>query len=601
MSFSDFNLNKDFIRSIEAAGYASPTDLQAQLIPLVAARKSALIWSQSAAGKTGAFLIPAMNYILENPAPEKRGARVLILTSRRDRVSQINYTIKRLSTDLTMRFGFIVSGRPYQTQMRLMRRPLDIMIATPGRLNDLMNNGKADFSQLEMLIIDDLSSIYRKNLQGLVENILKQAGSECSAITFAAEDDEITPYAESLFPDAVQITLDEDNDDSEHEVLENEAPQEQHHAQTNTESQHAADDHNDNNNKKLQNKMINSEDLMSQKVHVADDYTHKIAMMDHLMDEFAGESTIIYTATNKAAKTLQENLSNHGHAAELIDEVDSDELTECDIIIYSDQSKVDIDNELMAKLDANIINFDLPHNIDHYLDRLNRHQQDREKATLLMLDGHNFNELKALEKALGEKLDQITIPGLEALKPFVNLSKGRTNNRSNNANSPNKSGRKPNHSNQKRRGPGANSGGRGNNGARANNAARTNSDGSEKKKGPNNRNSQANKNAKNKNPRRNTKASGRSQNNNGQAQEGDGAQRRQHKGPFGRLNGGTHRKSNNTRKVGVSRVGTDAPKGREGKSLAAEVKERAVDTSKKVKISYNKKRTISIKKPEEEL
>ncbi len=601
MSFSDFNLHKDFIRSIEAAGYAAPTDLQAQLIPLVAARKSALIWSQSAAGKTGAFLIPAMNYILENPAPEKRGARVLILTSRRDRVSQINYTIKRLSTDLTMRFGFIVSGRPYQTQMRLMRRPLDIMIATPGRLNDLMNNGKADFSQLEMLIIDDLSSIYRKNLQGLVENILKQAGSECSAITFAAEDDEITPYAESLFPDAVQITLDEDNDDSEHEVLENEAPQEQHHAQTNTESQHAADDHNDNNNKKLQNKMINSEDLMSQKVYVADDYTHKIAMMDHLMDEFAGESTIIYTATNKAAKTLQENLSNHGHAAELIDEVDSDELTECDIIIYSDQSKVDIDNELMAKLDANIINFDLPHNIDHYLDRLNRHQQDREKATLLMLDGHNFNELKALEKALGEKLDQITIPGLEALKPFVNLSKGRTNNRSNNANSPNKSGRKPNHSNQKRRGPGANSGGRGNNGARANNAARTNSDGSEKKKGPNNRNSQANKNAKNKNPRRNTKASGRSQNNNGQAQEADGAQRRQHKGPFGRLNGGTHRKSNNTRKVGVSRVGTDAPKGREGKSLAAEVKERAVDTSKKVKISYNKKRTISIKKPEEEL
>ena len=192
MSFSDFNLNKEFIQSIEAAGYESPTDLQAQLIPLVAARKSALIWSQSASGKTGAFLIPAMNYILENPAPEKRGARILILTSRRDRVSQINYTIKRLSTDLTMRFGFIVSGRPYQTQMRLMRRPLDIMIATPGRLNDLMNNGKADFSQLEMLIIDDLSSIYRKNLHGLVESILNQADEECSAITFVAKDDEIT-------------------------------------------------------------------------------------------------------------------------------------------------------------------------------------------------------------------------------------------------------------------------------------------------------------------------------------------------------------------------------------------------------------------------
>ena len=600
MSFSDFNLNKDFIRSIEAAGYETPTDLQAQLIPLVEARKSALIWSQSASGKTGAFLIPAMNYILENPAPEKRGARILILTSRRDRVSQINYTIKRLSTDLTMRFGFIVSGRPYQTQMRLMRRPLDIMIATPGRLNDLMNNGKADFSQLEMLIVDDLSSIYRKNLQGLVESILKQAGSECSAITFVTKDDEITPYAESLFPDAEQITIGDDNQENENQMLENEAPQEQqHHVQTNIETQDDANGNNNNNTP--QSEMINTENLMSQKVHIADDYTHKIAMMDHLMDEFAGESTIIYTATNKSAKTLQENLSNHGHAAELIDEVDSDELTDCDIIIYSDQSKVNIDNELMSKLDSNIINFDLPHNIDHYLDRLNRHQQDRENATLLMLDGHNFNELKALEKVLGEKLDQITIPGLEALKPFVNLSKGRSNNRSNNTNNSNKNGRKPNYSNQKRRGPGANSGRRANNGTRANNAVQTNSDGTEKKKGPNNRNSQANKNDKSKNPRRNTKASGRSQSNNGQAQEGDGTQRRQHKGPFGRLNGGTHRKSNNTRKVGVSRVGTDAPKGREGKSLAAEVKERAVDISKKVKISYNKKRTISIKKPEEEL
>ena len=590
MSFSDFNLNKDFIQAIEAAGYVSPTDLQAQLIPIVEARKSALIWSQSASGKTGAFLIPAMNYILENPAPEKRGARILILTSRRDRVSQINYTIKRLSTDLTMRFGFIVSGRPYQTQMRLMRRPLDIMIATPGRLNDLMNNGKADFSQLEMLIIDDLSSIYRKNLQGLVESIIKQADEECSAITFVSEDDEIGPYAESLFPDAVQITLE---NDEESEELENEAPQEQRHAQNNTqnmienntqtnqESQHEAeDDHNHNhnhnhNNNKPQKRMINIEDLMPQKVHLADDYTHKIAMMDHLMDEFAGESTIIYTATNKAAKTLQENLSNHGHTAELVDEVDSDELSDCDIIIYSDQSKVNIDKELMTKLDTNIINFDLPHNIDHYLDRLDRHQQDRENATLLMLDGYNFNELKALEKVLGKNLDQITIPGLENLKPFVNLSKGRSNSRSSNANN---RGKKPDHSNQKRSG------------------ARTNNNGTAK-----NQNGQANKNAKNaknKNTRRNTKANSRTKNNNNQTQEGDGAQRRQHKGPFGRLNGGTHRKSN-ARKVGVSRVGTDAPKGREGKSLAAEVKEKSADNSKTVKISYNKKRTISIKKPEE--
>ncbi len=594
MSFSDFNLNKEFIQSIEAAGYESPTDLQAQLIPIVAARKSVLIRSQSASGKTGAFLIPAMNYILENPAPEKRGARILILTSRRDRVSQINYTIKRLSSDLTMRFGFIVSGRPYQTQMRLMRRPLDIMIATPGRLNDLMNNGKADFSQLEMLIIDDLSSIYRKNLQGLVESILKQAGDECSAVTFVTEDDEITPYAESLFPNAEQITLDSDTEESEEEFVEVETTHPQH--QQNNSSQPEIQP-TQNNNNKPQSTMINIEELMSQKVHVADDYTHKIAMMDHLMDEFAGEPTIIYTATDKAAKTLQDNLSNHGHAAELIDEVDSDELTDCDIIIYSDQSKVDLDNDLMSKLDTNIINFDLPHSIDNYLTRLNRHEQDHENATLLILDGYNFNELKALEKAFDVKLDQITIPGLEPLKPFVNLSKGRARNNSNNK------GRKPNNSNQKRHGARAKTGARNSNNKSNNNNNNSNNRTRTNKGAASNNSDQATGQAKtnDKNKRRNTSAKGRSKNTNKQTQEADGTPRRQHKGPFGRLNGGTHRKSNNTkaRKVGVSRVGTDLPKGREGKSLAAEVKERSADKGPKVKISYNKSRTLSIKKPEE--
>jgi len=567
LSFSDFNLNKDFIQAIEAAGYESPTDLQSKLIPIVEERKSALIWSQSASGKTGAFLIPAMNYILENPAPEKRGARILVLTSRRDRVSQINYTIKRLSNEITMRFGFIVSGRPYQTQMRLMRRPLDIMIATPGRLNDLMNNGKADFSQLEMLIIDDLSSIYRKNLQSLVESILKQAGADCSAITFVTEDEEITPYAESLFPDAEQITLDEEDEENELEQEEVQSSAEEYPKSKQQTHQ----------NNKQQTKVINSDDLMPQEVHIADDYTHKIAMMDHLMDEFAGESTIIYTATNKSAKTLQENLSNHGHAAELIDEVDQDELKDIDILIYSDQSKLDIDNTLMADLDTNIINFDLPHNIDHYLNRLNRHDQKRENATLLMLDGYNFNELKSLEKATGEKLEQITIPGLEPLKPFVNLSKGRAKS-SGNQNKNHKGKKKP-HSNQKNR--------------------NTSNNGAKNNKGHQNQNGKK-KHNKGKNTKRTAKANGRSNTNQPQ-QEGDSSQRRQHKGQFGRLNGGTHRKNTNirTRKVGVSRVGTDAPKGREGKSLAAEVKERSASKSKSVTIRYNKKRTLSIKKPEE--
>ncbi len=563
MSFSDFNLNKDFIKSIEESGYKSPTELQSQLIPLVAERKSALIWSQSASGKTGAFLIPAMNYILENPAPEKRGARVLILTSRRDRVSQINHTIKRLSNDLVIRFGFIVSGRPYQTQMRLMRRPLDIMIATPGRLNDLMNNGKADFSQLEMLIIDDLSSIYKKNLHGLVENILQQAGPDCSSITFVRGDDEITPYATNLFPDAIQITVDEE-DEEESTESNNIMTQQEKQPQSKTQNPSKAEAANKNTAKKqtpkntTENiKKIDIKSLMPQKVYIADDYTHKIAMMDYLMDEFSGESTLIYTATNKAAKTLQENLSNHGHTAELINELNAEEFDECDILIYSDQANNSFSNEELQTADTNIINFDLPHKTDNYLKRLEHHKQDREKPTLLIIDGYNFNELKHLEKTFGEKLPQATIPGLEPLKPFVNLSKPKPNKRSN---QPKRSqnGKRPVK-------------------AKKNQSTRRAKSGSNGRAKTNNKNTQ-------------------------QAADGSNTSRRQHKGAFGRLNGGTHRK-NSGKKIGVSSVGTNAPKdsgGRGWQSDFAEPKERSADKDRPaVAIRYSKKRSLSVKKPKE--
>jgi superfamily II DNA/RNA helicase len=580
LSFSDFNLQADFIKSIEAAGYQSPTPLQSQLIPLLAEKKSVIVSTQSASGKTGAFLIPAMNYILENPAPEKRGARVLILTSRRDRVSQINYTIKRLSQDHTMRFGFIVSGRPYQTQMRLMRRPLDIMIATPGRLNDLMSNGKADFSQLEMLIIDDLTAIYKKNLHGLVEQIINQADENCSTLTFISHDDETSEYAESLFPDAVNITMDDNNNQQKEQQnkVAKHMP-EQQHTQQHSEKVPPPEP---------KNTITVPDNLTPQKVHIADDYTHKIAMMDHLMDEFSGEPTLIYTATNKAAKTLQDNLSNHGHAAELVDEIDASELKDIDILINSDQQKTVLEADAYSQFDKHIIHFDLPRKTEQYLKRLTNHQQNADNEILLMVDGYNFNELKHIEKTLGESLSQIIVPGLEPLNPFVNLSRGKPSHNKSRPNQ-NKAGqRKPNNRNANQKN------------GRANNKQKNNP-----------------RNAKANNPRN---SSNKNTNQNSTDENQTDAQRRQRKGPFGRLNGGAQRKksggrdNNNTQgqgqsrnnnnrrnvKVGVSTRGTAPPPGSttRDRDWKAAPQERKVEQSKPVVIRYSKKRILE-DKPED--
>lgn len=514
LSFSNLNLQDSFVASIEAAGYQSPTDLQTKLIPLVGERKSVLVWSQSAAGKTGAFLIPAVNYILANPLEEKRGARILILTSRRDRVSQINYTLKRLTRDHNMRFGFIVSGRPYQPQMRLMRRPLDMMVATPGRLGDLVDNNKADFSQLEMLIIDDMTTIYQKNMHPLINKIMAQTKQDCPVIAFVRYDEDVNHLAKELLPEAVEIEGLEGEDEelpvnTDDALVINVPTPKSTEAPKKTFPEHP------------------------QHVYVADDYTHKIALMDHFLDELAGEPTVIYVSTTKAASVLQDNLANLGHVAELAHDLKPNEISSTDTptLIVSDQKPLN----LPSGQDQHIIHFDLPFKLDNYRKRIDKHDQNREDAMIILADGNDYDALQRIEKAIGSSIEQHTAPGLEPLNPFVSTQPAASRSNS----SPRKSTPKTNAGTNKRQ-PRARGGAANASASKKPTIARKNT----RKPAAKTAGAANTTNNKTNNPR--SRNSGTD----------DKENRRQRKGPYGRLNGGAQRKRND---VGVSSVGTQAP------------------------------------------
>ena len=460
MSFSELGLNEAFAATIHAAGYENPTELQKQLIPLITQNQSVIIWTQSASGKTGAFLIPAINYILNNPLEEHRHARILILTSRRDRVNQINYTIKRLLGDeQQIRSGFIVSGRPYQPQMRLLRRPLDLMIATPGRLNDLVDNNKADFSKLEMLIIDDLSAIYHKGLHGLINKILSERTSACPAIVFVRKEEEVSNYARAILAGAQELEVEEDK------------------------------------NPLLQ---------IPQVVHLADDYTHKIALMDHLLDEFAGEPTYIFTVTNKTAKALAESLANHGHAAEVAASLAEEERDPSinPILIYADQDN----DKPVLRGDEHIINFELPAKVEDYEARFGSLPTEaREEAVIAVVLPRERENLKRIEDYLGDSIEQCTLPGLAPLEHTSNFTPAVRSPRSHNAGQNQRS-----HSQNPGQNRGRSNGGQGQ--SRDNRERRDNNRG-----GQNNNRSQYDK------PR---------QDNN------DPNRQQQRKGPYGRINNG---------------------------------------------------------------
>lgn len=480
MSFSELGLNPEFAAKIEAAGYENPTELQKQLIPLMAQNKSVIVWTQSASGKTGAFLIPAINYVMANPLEEHRHTRVLILTSRRDRVNQINYTIKRLTGDeQQIRSGFIVSGRPYQPQMRLLRRPLDLMIATPGRLNDLVDNNKADFSKLEMLVIDDLSAIFHKGLHGLINKILSERTSACPVIAFVRREDEIANYARAVLAGAEELEVEDDR-----------------------------------------NPLL----LIPQVVHLADDYTHKIALMDHLLDEFSGEPTIIYTISVKVAKALAESLANHGHSAEVAADLpEAERNTQSNtILIYADQDG--LPRNLHG--DEHIINFELPPKVEDYEARLQGIQPDaREEAIIAVVLPRERENLKLIEDFLGDSIEQCTLPGLAPLEHTSSFTPAVRSPRSN--------------GNQKKGGHGQQHGHSGDKG-RHHQGGKQQQGGQKRSQHPQGQGHQGQQ---------------RSNNRGEQQQQPATADQRQRKGPYGRLNGGAQRKRDDGGNASYPRMG----------------------------------------------
>ncbi len=539
MSFSELGLHPEFAAKIEAAGYENPTDLQKQLIPLIAHNKSVIVWTQSASGKTGAFLIPAINYVLTNPIEDQRHARVLILTSRRDRVNQINYTIKRLMGDeQQIRSGFIVSGRPYQPQMRLLRRPLDLMIATPGRLNDLVDNNKADFSKLEMLVIDDLSAIYHKGLHGLVNKILSERTTACPVIAFVRPENDITGYARAVLAGAEELEVDDDR-----------------------------------------NPLL----LIPQVVHLADDYTHKIALMDHLLDEFSGEPTCIFTITTKVAKALAESLANHGHTAEVASDLPESERngTAAPILIYADQDGL----QPNLQGDEHIINFELPQKVEDYEARLHGLSPEREEAVIAVVLPRERDNLKQIETFLGDSIEQCTLPGLAPLEHTSGFTPSVRSPRTNRSNSSGGQRQQGQHHSK----GGSNQGERG--------RSQQNRSGSQQNRSPH-----QGQGGGRSNPNQQQHAARRdNRHTTGQEQApANAADRQQRKGAYGRLNGGAQRKRD-----GGSYIGSSNPASRREPGGSYEIgswekpnyapQDDKPKTDKQVVIRYKEKRRILTK------
>ncbi|WP_293705797.1 DEAD/DEAH box helicase [uncultured Parasutterella sp.] len=214
-SFKTFGLAPQLEKSIEANGFTSPTPIQMKAIPLVRKGYDLLAAAQTGTGKTAAFVLPMLQKMIEEPTLyQKRVPRVLVLTPTRELAVQVGETILSLGKDLGVRSAVVFGGVGINPQKAAIAKGLDFLVATPGRLLDLMNQGFADLSKTHILILDEADRMLDMGFLPDLKRILKVLPPDRQTLLFSATfSPEIKKLASEFLnkPESVEIERNKDS------------------------------------------------------------------------------------------------------------------------------------------------------------------------------------------------------------------------------------------------------------------------------------------------------------------------------------------------------------------------------------------------------
>ena len=185
MTFSDLKLPKPILDAIEDTGYTEPTPIQGKAIPIIMRRKDVIGIAQTGTGKTAAFTLP-MLAILGDIKPKAPGIRALIVSPTRELVAQIRDNIIDDSRHLSVKLATIYGGVGEQPQIQALQNGAEIVIATPGRLMDLMEQGHIDMRGLEILVMDEADRMLDMGFLPAMRKIVKKMPNDRQTLLFSA-------------------------------------------------------------------------------------------------------------------------------------------------------------------------------------------------------------------------------------------------------------------------------------------------------------------------------------------------------------------------------------------------------------------------------
>ena len=185
MNFTDLNIIQPILKAIDEAGYTSPTEIQSQSIPLVLEGNDLIGCAQTGTGKTASFAIPILQLLHQKPKQGK-AIRTLILTPTRELAVQINDNFTLYGKSLPIKNTVIFGGVSQNAQVNAIRNGVDVLVATPGRLLDLISQGIIKLNQIEILVLDEADRMLDMGFVNDIKKILKKVPEVRQTLFFSA-------------------------------------------------------------------------------------------------------------------------------------------------------------------------------------------------------------------------------------------------------------------------------------------------------------------------------------------------------------------------------------------------------------------------------
>ncbi|MCH8059300.1 MAG: DEAD/DEAH box helicase [Proteobacteria bacterium] len=374
MLFNQLGLSADLLRAVDAKGYREATPIQQQAIPHILAGRDVLAAAQTGTGKTAGFTLPLLQR-LQYSTTNRRSVRALVLTPTRELAAQVAESIRDYGQFLPFRTSVIFGGVSINTQIARLRKGVDIVVATPGRLLDHMQQGTIDLTKIEILVLDEADRMLDMGFIRDIRRILKVLPDERQNLLFSATfSDDIRRLAGNLL-----------NSPTEIEVA-------------------------------ARNKPV---DLVTQVVHPVDK-RRKRELLSHRIGAENWQQVLVFTRTKHGANRLAEQLSDDGITSTAIHGNKSQAArTRALREFKAGAVRVLVATDIAARgLDIDrlphVVNYELPHVAEDYVHRIGRTARAGQKGHAISLVCVDEQKLLAdIERLLKCKIEKQVLPGYE--------------------------------------------------------------------------------------------------------------------------------------------------------------------------------------------